>query len=152
VTRGFIREAVVAAKAATVREMLEGIRMLPLERLEDFVGDTVRAAAGESFLRRGLEALLDLGRHILAKGFAVPTPEYKQIPHELHKRGVIPSDLTERFLQMAGYRNRMVHFYDEVTPQELYAILTGEVEDVDEVLTALTAWVEEHPERVEASF
>lgn len=28
-------------------------------------------AAGESFLRRGLEALFDLGRHVLAKGFDV---------------------------------------------------------------------------------
>lgn len=37
-------------------------------------------AAGESFLRRALEVLLDLGRHVLAKGFGRVVPEYVSSP------------------------------------------------------------------------
>ena len=50
---------------------------------------------------------------------------------------------------MAGYRNRIIHFYAEVTPEELYGILTEKLGDVVETLAALTSWVEEHPEQVD---
>lgn len=33
---------------------------------------------------------------------------------------------------MAGYRNRMVHFYDEVTPEELYQIVQDDIKDIEE--------------------
>ena len=51
----------------------------------------------------------------------------------------------------AGYRNRLVHFYDEVTPAELYRICTERVSDVRVILHALRTWVQEHPEHVDRS-
>jgi uncharacterized protein YutE (UPF0331/DUF86 family) len=47
---------------------------------------------------------------------------------------------------MARYRNRMVHFYDEITAPELYAILTEKRGDLEEILTALQSWIAAHPE------
>jgi len=41
-------------------------------RLPCVPSDPRNVASAESYLRRGLEALLDLGRHLLAKGFAWP--------------------------------------------------------------------------------
>lgn len=32
---------------------------------------------------------------------------------------------------MAGYRNRMVHFYGEITEEEIYNIIQEELEDFD---------------------
>lgn len=148
---GRVRQSVVAEKSATVRQMLAGVASLPLGSLEDFTADPRMPAAGESFLRRALEALLDLGRHLLAKGFAVPVSEYKEIPSKLQEAGMLDASLANRFVDMAGYRNRLTHFYDEVTPAELYAILTGELKDVEAVLAAVLAWVTEHPERVDRS-
>ena len=37
---------------------------------------------------------------------------------------------------MAGYRNRMVHFYDEITPQELYRIVRKDVGDFEQFAAA----------------
>ncbi len=64
-----INEKVLASKVETIRRMLGGIAGLPLEVEAVFIGDFQMVSAGESMLRRALEALLDLGRHILAKGF-----------------------------------------------------------------------------------
>jgi uncharacterized protein YutE (UPF0331/DUF86 family) len=121
-----LRESVVVEKAETVRRMLAGVGSRPLVSLDDFTADPRMPAAGESYLRRALEALLDLGRHLLAKAFAVPAIEYKEIPSKLQEAGVIDARLAARFVDMAGYRNRLTHFYDEVTPAELYGILTRE--------------------------
>lgn len=146
-----IRESVVAAKAALVRDMLAAIETLPLASPESFVADRRMVAAGESFLRRGLEALLDIGRHVLAKGFGVPAVEYKEISRILAEREVLEAAEAERLTRMAGYRNRLVHFYDEVSPLELYEILTGHRHDVSGVLAAIERWLGEHPERVDTT-
>ena len=143
-----IREAVVAAKAELIEEMLAGIATLPLASEEELTADPRMLAAAESFLRRALEALLDLGR-LLAKGFGIAAAEYKAIPRELEQVGVLTPDLAARLLQMAGYRNRLIHLYDEVTPGELYHILTHHLGDVAAVLDALRHWITLHPERVD---
>src|SRR3990172_9952062 len=63
------------------------------------------------YLRKSLEAVFDIGRHILAKTYGFREIEYKAIARELGNRGVISEGLSEVLIQMAGYRNRMVHFY-----------------------------------------
>lgn len=148
---GKIRSAVVADKAEVIVRMLRGIPTLPLDSAESFAADPRMVAAGESFLRRALEALFDVGRHVLAKGFGEPATEYKEIAERLGAHAVLARGEVDRLRKMAGYRNRLVHFYDEVTPTELYEILTRHVGDVQEVLDALRAWIGANPERVDSS-
>ena len=66
---GLISRVVVAGKTAAIRRMRDGIRSLPLGDLAAFTADPRMVAAGDSYLRRALEALLDLARPVLAKGF-----------------------------------------------------------------------------------
>ena len=47
------------------------------------------------------------------------------------RNGVISERLSEKLTLMAGYRNRMVHFYHEVTNEELYEILTNNLLDFE---------------------
>jgi len=140
-----IRFKTVTAKAELIREMLAAMESLPLASEEEFSADVRMVAAGESFLRRSLEALLDLGRHILAKGFGKVVPDYAAVADELAAQGILPPESAAKLRLMARYRNRMVHFYDDVTPQELYGILARERGDVEEVLAALQRWLTAHP-------
>ncbi|MBM4355655.1 MAG: DUF86 domain-containing protein [Deltaproteobacteria bacterium] len=132
---------VVTERAAFVQEMLSRIRALPLSSLEEFVADYRNVATAESCLRRGLEALLDVGRHLLARGFGCATREYKEIGARLGEHGVLSAEKAEAMRQMAGYRNRMVHFYDEVSAAELFRICSERLGEVDGLLSALTGWV-----------
>ena len=95
-------------------------------------------AAGDSYLRRALEALLDLARHVLAKGFGRAPAEYAEVARQLGEVGVVNAALAARLGVMARYRNRMVHFYDEITETELFGILTGELADIETSITAIT--------------
>jgi uncharacterized protein YutE (UPF0331/DUF86 family) len=148
---GAIRASVVSDRAAIIGQMLAGVASLPLGSEAEFLADPRMVAAGESFLRRGLEALFDIGRHVLAKGFGDPAADYKAIAQRLGDHSVIEPSQVERLRAMAGYRNRLVHFYDEVTPAELYRILTGHAGDLREILAAFRAWIAAHPERVDES-
>lgn len=71
---------VVAEKTAWVRKMFESIRALPLLDRTAFFADPRNVASADSYLRRCLEALMDLGRHLAAKVFASPVRGYKDIP------------------------------------------------------------------------
>jgi uncharacterized protein YutE (UPF0331/DUF86 family) len=144
---GAISRVVVADKIQAIRRMLDGVRSLPLETLAAFVADPRMTAAGDSYLRRALEALLDLSRHVLAKGFGRAPAEYAEVARQLGDVGVIDEALATRLGIMARYRNRMVHFYDEITNEELHKILTSELGDIEAVTDAIRAWLAAHPDR-----
>lgn len=146
-----IRAAIIADRASWVRRMLEGLRSLPGESEESFQCDPRTVAAAESYVRRGLEALLDIGRHILAKGFSRAVVEYKEIPITLRAIGVLAEREADLLRDMAGYRNRLVHFYSEVTPQELFHIRSSRLTDIEDVLSALLHWLQAHPELMDQS-
>ena len=72
--------------------------IVKLERLShieetDFISDD-RPAIAESYLRRSLEAMFDIGRHILAKTAGKAVVEYKQIALTLGHKGVITKEFS----------------------------------------------------------
>jgi uncharacterized protein YutE (UPF0331/DUF86 family) len=140
-----IRTKTVTDAIGRVRSMVEGIRTLPMSNTAAFTEDPIVAAAAESFLRRALEALIDLGRHVLAKGFGRGVPEYKKVAIELGNAGVLDPATVELLAKMAGYRNRLVHFYDEVTPDELFLVCSQQLGDIEAVVDAVLKWLRDHP-------
>ncbi len=128
-----IKEKIVAQRLGWIEEMLRHIRALPLETYDLFVADPRNIAAADSYLRRALEALMDLGRHIVAKGFGRAVTEYRDIARQLLSVGALNEEETRRMGELAGFRNRLVHFYAEVTHQELYRICSTQLEDVHRV-------------------
>ena len=144
-----IRSAVVVDRAEWVRRMLHRIGELPLTSLDEFRADPRNVAAAESYLRRALEALLDLGRHILAKGFGEYVSSYKDIAVKLGEVGVLPGPEAAIARQLAGYRNRLVHFYHEIGEEELFEICSSKVEDVEKVLNGMLDWLRTNRDKVD---
>jgi uncharacterized protein YutE (UPF0331/DUF86 family) len=100
--------------------MLEVIDSLPLNSLEVFASDKRNIWSAESCLRRSLWALMDLGRHILAKGYGHGVSEYKEIASMLEEVGVLSDREGAELRTLASYRNRIVHFYHEISEKELF--------------------------------
>lgn len=135
---------VVTQRASWVFEMINSLRELPIENKAEFLRNKHHIAAAESYLGRSLEALFDIGRHILAKRFAYPAAEYKEIAKGLSDRKVIIGDQVELMRKMAGYRNRMVHFYHEITPEELHEICVNHLDEIKLLLERLLQWIKEN--------
>jgi uncharacterized protein YutE (UPF0331/DUF86 family) len=51
--------------------------------------------------------------------------------------------------RIAGYRNRMVHFYHVVDNQELYSLCTSNLKDLERLLDALLVWLRNNPNHVD---
>ncbi|MGA1864308.1 MAG: type VII toxin-antitoxin system HepT family RNase toxin [bacterium] len=146
-----IREKVIVEKTSWIRKMLEEIKNLPMDSYDSFISDSRNIAAAESYLRRALEALMDLGRHILAKGFGKAVTEYKDIPLELLEKGVLTKSDAVVMREMAGYRNRMVHFYNEILAEELFQICSEQSKDLEGVLSDILQWINSHSDLIDHS-
>ena len=83
-----IPKRIVTDRFDIVDNLLREIRALPLTDKSNFFSDSRNIWTAESCLRRSLEALFDLGRHILAKGFGLGVTEYKEIALRLHSQGI----------------------------------------------------------------
>ena len=86
------------------------------------------------------------GRHIAAKGFGRGITEYKEIATALKAGGVFDEKSYLRFRTLSGYRNRMVHFYHEISEHELFDICTGQLSDVSEMTNIIKDWTHRHQE------
>jgi uncharacterized protein YutE (UPF0331/DUF86 family) len=150
-TPELISKRVVADRMALLGELLEDIRRLPLADRNLFFADRRNISSAESCLRRSLEALVDIGRHILAKGFATAVTEYKEVAVRLEQHGVLSKDDAALLRLLAGYRNRLVHFYHEVSTEELYQICSEELTDIERIIFGYRVWASEHPEKLDAA-
>jgi uncharacterized protein YutE (UPF0331/DUF86 family) len=149
VSPGKLSKRVIGDKIEWLDRMITEIRSLPLGTYEEFSANQRDVWAAESCLRRALEAIFDLGRHILAKGFAQGITEYKQIASELERAGVLSHNQARALSTMAGYRNRLVHFYHEVTFEELYEICRDDLDDLLKIKNAFLEWVNKNPDQID---
>ena len=118
---------------------------------KEFLSDRKNPPFVESYLRKALEAVFDIGRHILAKSYGFKEIEYKTIAKELGKRKVISEELSEVLIKMAGYRNRMVHFYREVTSEELHQIILNNMEDFNRFNREVSSFINRYESERESS-
>lgn len=56
--------------------------------------------------------------------------EYRQIPKVLADAGYLPSEDVLTYEAMISFRNRLVHRYPEVEPDEVYRIIAQELGDI----------------------
>jgi uncharacterized protein YutE (UPF0331/DUF86 family) len=138
VTKAPIDLKIVTDRLELVHRHVSDLRSLPAGSLEEFLADRRNPLAAEALLRRALEALLDTTRHLLAKGHRRAALEYKEVAHLAAELGLVrDSDLASRFREMAGYRNRLTHHYEDVTSEEIFTIVAerlGDLEDLAEEL------------------
>ena len=85
----------------------------------------------EHYFRRALEATLTIGTHLLSR-MPAKTKDYTEIIVSLGKFNIVPQDFAERNKGLAGYRNRLVHMYWEVSEEELYKTVKEHMKDLNE--------------------
>jgi uncharacterized protein YutE (UPF0331/DUF86 family) len=127
-----------------VQGFISELKGLSVLAEKDFLSDKRIPAAAESYLRRSLESVFDIGRHILAKSYGFKELEYKKIALELGEKGIVDKEYARVLLKMAGYRNRMVHLYQEVTPEEIYSILKNHLPDIERFISEISGFIENY--------
>lgn len=81
------------------------------------------------------EALFDLGQYMLAiRG--IRAESQREIPALLGREKIVNENLVQRFGNMYGFRNRLVHAYGTLDDEKVAAFLQTHLSDIEEVLAA----------------
>lgn len=124
---------------------LKKIKEMPLNAFEHspYFGDA------NFRLHRILEGIFNIGNHILIRmpGAARGLTRYGDIAEQLGQHKIVPKDFANGVLKkMAGYRNRLVHGYAQITPEETQSLLRNHLNDIEDYLKHIKA-VMEHPDQ-----
>ena len=75
--------------------------------------------------------MIDIGNHIISrKGLKTPKT-YSDTFEILFNGNILPKKDVGTYKLMARFRNRIVHFYDEVNDKEVYKILQNSLDDFE---------------------
>lgn len=123
------------AKLTYLAEALAKLRQLPQSTLEEFRADPRNLDAALHRLQVAIQILIDVGSHVVARlGLGVPDSS-RDLLERLERNGHLPDGSVARFGRMFAFRNRVVHLYDRVDDEHVFAIVTNDLEDLEDLAT-----------------
>ena len=130
-TPGKVDLKVVSNRLDLVARYLDDLKSVPQADFAEFTSEPRNPGAAESFIRRSIEGLLDVARHLLAKAHGLGALEYRQVARLAADKGLVRDpQLARTFEELAAYRIRLTHHYEEVTDRELFEILRDHLQDI----------------------
>jgi len=113
-----------------------------LHTFQEYLDDTRLRKAVERSLQVSMEICLDIGRRLIAlEGFRYPD-DNQSVFAILAEEKVVPADLLPALLDMARFRNLVVHDYARIDDAKVYAILRTRLGDFDAFAEAVRAYLE----------
>lgn len=98
--------------------------------------------AVERSLQVAVEACLDIGRRLIAlEGFRYPDND-QAVFRILAEEGIVSRDLLPTLLEMARFRNLIVHDYARIDDSRVYGILKKRLSDFDAFAEAVRVYLE----------
>jgi uncharacterized protein YutE (UPF0331/DUF86 family) len=80
-----------------------------------------------------MEALLDMGNHVIADEGLGVVDWYSDVPRIFLEKGLISSELSQKWIRMIGFRNTLVHGYMDVDRSIVYEALQNGLRDIEEL-------------------
>lgn len=137
---------IIIKRVEGIEGELSELRKLSQNNFEEFCnGDGWKLT--QFHLHRALEGVFNISTHILSRIPGASATQYKEIAQKLGENKIVSLNFAnEKLVKMAKYRNRLVHFYAEVTPVELYKIIQDDLHDFDMFLASIKTVLEKPQE------
>lgn len=102
-------------------------------KMDVFLSDDDLQDIVERNLQLAIEAILDIGQHIIASSAWEPVEEYADVFTLLYQHGVLSDALFSRVRGMAGFRNLLVHEYTTIDHAQVFKLLQDHLVDFEEL-------------------
>jgi uncharacterized protein YutE (UPF0331/DUF86 family) len=136
-TKEAIKSHAIIPRIDGIQRDIEKLKVLGELSLAEF-SEEDNFIKAQFYLRQALEGVFNIGTHILSRIPGGRATEYKTIALKLGEVGIVEKSFADQNLKaMAGYRNRLTHFYADVTPEEIHAIINENIGDFDTFLQAI---------------
>lgn len=122
----------IMQKIVYIREQLIDIRTLTSEKNRTEILSNKHLVKGLKYsLQTAIESMIDIAYHLAVKKYNNAPEESRAAFEVLRKNGVIKPEEHRTFSAMIGFRNRMVHLYQEISDERVYEFSTSELDDFE---------------------
>ncbi len=96
---------------------------------KEFINDYRNYNTALRLLQISIEAMIDIGNHIIARKSLGNPKDYVDIFLILQKNNIIKKSDFEKFSKMVKFRNRIVHIYWDIELNQVYDIIKDNLSD-----------------------
>ena len=128
-----IKAEVLRKRLNKLDEYLAILRGLQKYSFDEFIADPQRYGSVERFLHLAIEAINDMGNHVVAELDLGEVNWYSDIPALLARADYIDDSLQEKWIRMIGFRNTLVHEYIEIDRMIVHDVLRNSLGDLEEL-------------------
>ena len=136
-----VNKEVIRKRLNKLDEYLGFLYRLRKHSFDAFVGTPEYYGSAERFLHLSIEAINDIGNHIIADDALGVVDSYGDIPTILNEKSIITHEMREKWIRMIGFRNTLVHEYIEIDRKIVYQVLQGGLADIEALIQVFAGFL-----------
>jgi uncharacterized protein YutE (UPF0331/DUF86 family) len=122
----------VMQKIAFIKEQLGDIKSLTdAKEPTEILNDKILVKGLKYSLQTAIESMIDIAFHLAAKKYHCAPEESRDAFRILKNNKVINDDEFKIFSAMVGFRNRMVHLYQNISDERVYEYSITKLNDFE---------------------
>ena len=126
-----VKPEIIDDRLKKLQDNLEKLSELKKTGKDEFISDFRNSSSAKYLLQVSIECCLDIANHIIASEKYRRPDDYADSFRVLHENKVIPDSLIDSLVEMAKFRNRIVHIYWEIDENFIYEILQNYLNDFE---------------------
>jgi len=126
-----VKPEVIENRIKKLQDYLEKLVELKNINKNEFISDFRNSNSAKYLLQVSIECCLDIANHIIASEKFRSPDDYADSFRILNEQKIVPDSLIDRLIEMAKFRNRIVHIYWEVDEDLVYDIIQNYLNDFE---------------------
>jgi uncharacterized protein YutE (UPF0331/DUF86 family)/predicted nucleotidyltransferase len=110
---------------------------------EEYLQSRDVQAIVERRLQTAIESCLNIGNHLIARLGLRPPQDYADVFRILRDASILPSECAEAMVDMARFRNLLVHLYWQLDYERIYDSLQGRLASLEAFASHIGQWLRE---------
>ncbi len=132
-----VKPEVIENRIRKLQEYLEKLAQLKKVEKKEFLADFRNSDSAKYLLQVSIECCLDIANHIIASEKFRSPGDYADSFRVLHEQSIVPDFLIKRLVEMAKFRNRIVHVYWEIDEDLIFEIIQDYLNDFNLFIQAV---------------
>ena len=133
----------IAELLRLITEDVQRVRQKTPAKKEDYLGSQDLQAIVERRLQTAAEGCINIGNHLIARlGLRAPQ-DYADVFKVLSEAGILPDPLAPQMIEMARFRNLLVHIYWGIDHARVYDALAARLATVEAFIQTIVRWLDE---------
>lgn len=141
-----LREDLIQRKISLIQDDLGKLSQLSYFSLDEIAADFLKQATVERLLERIISRAIDINEHVISELSAmdtIPPKDYRETFLRLAELGVYPKEFAASISKSVGTRNLLVHEYDKIDYEKVYASIEDCLKDYHKYIEYLLEFLKD---------